>query len=308
MSGLLAPSVPGTSAVMLLASLAMLIVSLRPRLFHRPDDAKFIRFFLAVPFALLVILIASGGDGMHRGWRFIVPLLPTLVLGLGVGAHALRSDRLRTLAFTMLGLLVVERAFEIAKRPNMPAATLDRWPANLANIGWQKGEAQSDAEVGEVLAASFPRTSHIAQSDYLRLGAHLVDHYIADLSGLVNARLAHTPHAPAFSLLTCRALLDENPEACVYGWSVYPRAEDLTRYELTDPEARPLLTPWPCQGTAEEFQEVVARYRSASIALRDGRFVNLLVRSDHHQAHTPGSPNMQLHVRGDASEPPGTAE
>jgi hypothetical protein len=149
-----------------------------------------------------------------------------------------------------------------------------RWPITQERYAWDLTNAPQDREVAEALERTFPRDLVVGQSDYLRLGLW-TDHPFLDLSGLVNASLAHRPHPPyAVVLADARTLLEFHPD--LYFWtSPWIVPENHARYRLSDEEAAEAFYALP--SSPADLRALEQAYAIGSIRLSDGRYLHLLV-------------------------------
>lgn len=252
--------------------------------FFASHQAMFLRHFLLVPTGWLALVVLAGGDTPHSGWRFVTPLLPTVTLAVVLAIRWTRLADVSWLLVAMLALLLARTAFVALDRPGRCAkaasacgvAALRRWPPNLSRYEWDVTNAWYDRRVALALRESFPADAVIGQSDFMRIGTHLPEFSIADLSGLTNGALAHAAHAPDVRLFTTDLLVALRPAVYLYGYQ-FISDEDLARHRLDDREVGKLLHPWPPPGSPEGFRELVRLYAGASVSFPNGTFFNFFV-------------------------------
>jgi hypothetical protein len=260
------------------------LISFQGPSFFTPHDARFLVGFLLVPTGWLALVVLAGGDPPHSGWRFVTPLLPAVTLAAVLAIRSSRLPAAAGLLTAILALLLARTAYVALDRPQrcMQAASacgveaIRRWPPSLADYSWDVSNSWFDRRVAEALGASFPPSAVIGQSDFLRIGAHLPEYAIADLSGLTDAELAHAPHPADVRLFSSDLLVARRPDVYIYGYR-FISDRNLARYRLDDPAVGDLLYPWPPEGSAQGFQEMVRLYAGASVRFPNGTWFNFLV-------------------------------
>jgi hypothetical protein len=252
--------------------------------FSGPRDALFLRHFLLIPTGWLMLVVVAGGDASHSGWRFVTPLLPVLTMAAVLGVRWIRSPAAAWVLFGMLalvGLRVVVVSFDRPKLCGIAASAcgieaIRGWPSSLERYDWDVTNSWQDGRLARALEASFGPDAVVGQADFLRIGAHLPDLKIADLSGLTDPELAHSQHGPEIRLFTSDLLMDVRPEVFLYGYR-FVSEHDLAGFHLGDPGVSQLLYPWPPKGSSEGLRKLVNDYAGASVGLPDGTFFNFLV-------------------------------
>jgi hypothetical protein len=262
--------------------------------FRAPRLARDLRVALLVPLGMAALVILAGGDPLFSGWRMLIPLLPAASVLVARAAGGLRHWSLVALMLLLTGAAATSMGIGSMERPRRCAAAtegcgmtaLRRLPTASLDIRWDTTSGIEDRECAAAISEAFPPSITVGQSDYMRISRWLRGRMI-DLSGLVNADLAHAPHEPSPSLFSIPALLAAGPDVHFYGWTfVSPKSLASTR--LDDPRARlvfgPVLpwrvsSPWPPTGaTRRDVKMLAASYAGASVRLSSGLHCNFLVR------------------------------
>jgi hypothetical protein len=226
-------------------------------------------------------VVLSGGDAFYSGWRLVAPLLPAALSAVALGVATL-DGRWRRGMGVGLAVALAGTLATAALRPGICAASAGacgwdearRWPTTLQNYAWDITNAAEDGEVGTALRRAFPPDVTVGQSDYLRLGMW-VDGPFMDLSGLVNASLAHRPHAASSVMLAdAAAVLEAHPD--VYFWAApWTLTWSRVGYRLTDPDANEVFFRLPTDRNA--LAALDREYTIGAIRLSDGRRLHVLI-------------------------------
>lgn len=252
----------------------------------RGGDARRVRALLLVPTGLLGLVVLSGGDSFYSAWRMVTPVLPAIGWVAAVAVAWLRSPRAALALGLLLAVLAGQKLDLATARPSRCEqsgascgwASFARWPTTLHDYSWDHSHARQDQQVAAALREALPPDTVVGQSDFLRIAA-LLPNPVLDLSGLVNAELAHAPHAPSVSVFQPRHLLEAQPDVYFLWWGlVSPRS--LARSDLAEEMRNRILLPatrrYPPE-LAPFFRQLSALYRPASVALQDGRYFNFLI-------------------------------
>jgi hypothetical protein len=270
------------------------IATWRQSSFRAPRLALELRVALLVPLGMAALVILAGGDPLFSGWRMLIPLLPAVGVAIARAAGGLRHWPLVALMLllsgagaTCMGVAAIERPRRCAAATEgCGMAALRRLPTASLDTRWDTTSGIEDRECAAAISESFPPSVLVGQSDYMRISRWLRGRVI-DLSGLVNAGLAHAPHEPTPSLFSIEALLAARPDVYFYGWTfVSPKRLASTR--LDDPRASAVFephlpwrvsSPWPPTGaTPQDVTMLAASYAGASVRLSSGLYCNFLVR------------------------------
>ncbi len=250
-----------------------------------PAAAARLRAFLLPSTGMLGLLVLAGGDSFYAGWRMPTPLLPALLLAPALALPALRRPA-RLAVWALLLLLALPGLAALPRRPSLCRASgaacgleaLASWPTTLESYAWDHTHAHQDVQVARALAATFPPDTLVGQSDFLRIGAHL-ENPILDLSGLVNAELAHAPHPPKVSLFQLDLVWRTQPELFFLWWG-FVSERSLAETGLAEEGRHQVLRPAERRYTPtlrRRLRRLSRDYLGASVRLEDGRFFNFLV-------------------------------
>lgn len=259
-------------------------LSFQGRVFALSRDAMFLRHFLLIPTGWLLLVVLSGGDIWHSGWRFVTPLLPAVTLAAVLALRWVRLPDAAWILGAILALLLARTIFVALDRPELcrEAASacgveaIERWPPDLRSYEWDVSNAWYDHQVAQALRASFPSNTVIGQADFLRIGTHLPEFTIADLSGLTDGDLAHRSHAAEVRLFDADLLVEVRPAVYLYGYR-FISERNLAKYRLGDAAVGELLYPWPPRGSPAALRKIVELYAGASVSFPNGTFFNFLV-------------------------------
>jgi hypothetical protein len=270
------------------------IATWRESLFRAPRLARELRVALLVPLGMAALVLLAGGDKLFNGWRMLIPLLPAVGVLVAQAAGEFRHWSLVAFMLLLAATGATSIAVSSIERPRRCAATtgacgmtaLRRLPTASLDTSWDTTSGIEDRECATAIDEAFPAPIVVGQSDYMRISRFLRGR-IVDLSGLVNADLAHAPHEPQFSLFSIPALLAAGPDVYFYGWT-FVAPKSLARTRLDDPRVSavfaPLLpwrttSPWPPTGaTARDVKALAASYAGASVRLSSGLYCNFLIR------------------------------
>ncbi len=266
----------------------------RESLFRGPRLARELRVVLLVPLGMAALVFLAGGDKLFNGWRMLIPLLPALGVAIARAAGGLRHWSLVALMLLLAGAAATSIGVASIERPRRCGAATDacgmtalrRLPTASLDATWDTTSGIEDRECAAAIGEAFRASIVVGQSDYMRISRWLRGR-IVDLSGLVNADLAHAPHEPSPSLFSIPALLAARPDVYFYGWT-FVSPKRLADLRLDDPRVStvfsPLLpwrttSPWPPTGaTTRDMKALAASYAGASVRLSSGLYCNFLVR------------------------------
>jgi len=266
----------------------------RESLFRAPRLAREVRVALLVPLGMAALVLLAGGDRLFNGWRMLIPLLPAVGVAIARAAGTLRHWSVVALMLLLSGAAATSMGVASIERPRRCAAATDacgmtalrRLPTASLEATWDTTSAVEDRECAAAIREAFPPSIVVGQSDYMRM-ARWLRGSIIDLSGLVNAELAHAPHEPSPSLFSIPALLAARPDVYFYGWT-FVSPKNLASTRLDDPRVSavfgPLLpwrvsSPWPPPGaSSRDLKALAASYAGASVRLASGLHCNFLVR------------------------------
>jgi hypothetical protein len=270
------------------------IATWRESLFRAPRLAREMRVALLVPLGMAALVLLAGGDRLFNGWRMLIPLLPAVGVLIARAAGELRHWSLVALMLLLVGAAATAMGVASIERPRRCAtatdacgmAALRRLPTASLDATWDTTSPVEDRECATAIREAFPPSLVVGQSDYMRISRWLRGRII-DMSGLVNADLAHAPHEPQPSLFSIPALLAARPDVYFYGWT-FVAPKSLAGMRLDDPRVssvfHPLLpwrvtTPWPPTGASpRDVKALAASYAGASVRLSSGLYCNFLVR------------------------------
>jgi hypothetical protein len=287
----LGSSWPATIGILLIPLLW--IATWRESLFRAPRLARELRVALLVPFGMTALVLLAGGDLLFTGWRMLIPLLPAVGVAIARAAGELRHWPLVALMLLLSGAAATSMGVASSERPRRCTAATDgcgmtalrRLPTASLDATWDTTSPAEDRECATAISDAFPPSIVVGQSDYMRISRWLRGRII-DLSGLVNADLAHARHDPSPSLFSIGDLLAARPDVYFYGWT-FVSPNDLAATRLDDPRVArvfaPLLpwrvsSPWPPTGASRrDVKMLAAAYAGASVRLSSGLYCNFLV-------------------------------
>lgn len=168
---------------------------------------------VAALFALYIVVV--GGDWMH-GARFVVPIVPLLVLliawgGAGLMRRAGRGLSLVLLA-TLLTVLVVRIPHDSSKNPDTPFWEENYWiHANRETGLWLKTHTPPDTLIATAVAGAIPFYSERPTIDALGLTNEYIAHRPAETLG--QGRAGHEKTDPDY-------ILKRNPHIITFRGSV----------------------------------------------------------------------------------------
>ena len=262
-------------------------------LFRAPELAAELRIALLVPLGMATLVLLAGGDPLFNGWRVLIPLLPAVGVTISRAAEALRHRASVLALLVLVGSAAASLGLAMVSRPAMCATAaqacgveaLRRLPTSSVDAAWDTTSAIEDRECAAAIVDAFPPTIVVGQSDYLRV-SRWIPGPVLDLSGLVNADLAHADHEPATSLFSISALLASGPDIHFYGWT-FVSTNSLAASRLDQAGARAAFrpfygrvpSPWPPPDASPgDLHALAELYAGASVRLSSGLFCNFLVR------------------------------
>ncbi|MCB1042070.1 MAG: hypothetical protein KDC35_03975 [Acidobacteria bacterium] len=253
------------------------------RAWQRAEDAQFSWWFMLAPMGVLGLIILSGGDDHYTGWRLAVHMMPGAAAGTSLTLLGLKNGRWKWAVAAILLLLMSRHVVVNSSRKALCRKLGTPYglqsliqPVSLINYAWDSSHAEIDHQVADALEHAFSSLPRVGQSDYLRIAA-LYPGPVEDLSGLVNAEIAHRPHPPAFNLFQTSDLVDLSPDVYIWGFR-FVDPFPISQLGIHHPDLAEILYPWPWPDASDSsFLQVLEEYRAASIPLHDGRFFNLLV-------------------------------
>ncbi|MBN8547825.1 MAG: hypothetical protein J0M12_00770 [Deltaproteobacteria bacterium] len=265
-----------------LGGAALLCLTFIPSLWSSTAHRHWLRYLLLPSLGLLSLAVLAGGDPQFMGWRLLTGPCLLLTYGIGLSWSWLRGKFLQSCAAVILLALVFSLGQSASQRSNFCSAHAAAcgWQApTLQSYAWDSSDGAIDTIVASALRKALPTSLSIAQSDYLRLGVHLPEFKILDLSGLLNADLAHRPHTAKTNLFDPLLVVEFQPSVVFWGWNFISERK-LADMPICDSRVRDILSLWPEALTEPPLQQICSLYRSASIALPNQQYFNFLIHRD----------------------------